>query len=199
MLLNLQVCDLSSMETSTYNVKSFTYMFAGCENLTSIDFSVDASKATDLSYLFYGCTNLQFINMSSFRTTTDLNMHHMFYNCHSLTSIDFGGNNYEVNKIAFAFHGCTNLTEIDFTNFDVRDVTDMRNLFYGCKALTSLNLRTFRTSKCHLFTNMFAECNEIQVSIYREANTELIENAPNYISFLDLVFSKLKLGALLDE
>ena len=137
--------------------------------------------------------------MTNFRTTTDLNMEYMFCNCHSLISIDFGSNNYEVNSIAYAFHGCSNLAEIDFTNFDVRDVTDMRSLFYGCKALTSLNLRTFITRKCLLFDDMFAECNDMNVSIYRANNAKLVESAPEYIHFLDLMYLKSNVETLLDE
>ena len=194
---SLTSLDLSVL--TTYNVKSFTHMLAGCESLTSLDFHIDASQASDLSYLFYGAKNLEFINMTNFRTTTDLNMEYMFCNCHSLTSIDFGSNNYEVNSIAYAFHGCSNLNEIDFTNFDVRDVTDMRSLFYGCKALTSLNLRTFRTTKCLLFDDMFAECNDMNVSIYRANNAKLVESAPEYIHFLDLMYLKSNVETLLDE
>ena len=194
---SLTSIDLSVI--TTYNVKSFSHMLSGCESLTSINFNIDASKASDLSFLFYGSTNLEFINMSDFRTTTDLNMKYILCNSCSLKSIDFGYNNYEVNAIAYAFHGCSNLTDIDFTNFDVRDVTDMRSLFYGCKALTSLNLRTFRTTKCLLFNDMFAECNEMNVSIYRDANAKLIESASSYINFLEMMFLKSKVETLLDE
>ena len=81
----------------------------------------------------------------------------------------------------------------------MRDVTDMRSLFYGCKALTSLNLRTFITRKCLLFDDMFAECNEMNVSIYRANNAKLVESAPEYIHFLDLMYLKSNVETLLDE
>ncbi len=124
-------------------------------------------------------------------------MEFMFFNCEKLEDIDFGSNNYQVDAMAYAFHGCTNLTSIDFTNFDVSEVTNMRSLFYGCKALRELNLRTFRTTKCHTFDDMFAECNEMNVTIYRVNNAELMESAPNYIHFLEMM--KLSMGALLEE
>jgi surface protein len=78
----------------------------------------------------------------------------------------------------------------------VREVTDMRSLFYGCKALNELNLRSFITTKCHIFDDMFAECNEMNVTIYRNQNPELIESAPYYINFLESM--KLQ-GFLFDE
>ena len=187
--------DLSNL--ITYNVETFSNMFGNCKSLTEIDFNLDATRASDLSYLFYGCSNLKVVNMSSSRTTKDVNMEYMFFNCEQLVEIDFGSNNFAVTAIAYAFHGCTNLPNIDFTNFDVREVTDMRSLFYGCKALTELNLRTFRTTICHLFTDMFAETNEMNVTIYRNLNPELCESAPKNIHFLEMMH--LKLGVLLDE
>ena len=192
--VKLSSIDLSSFEP--YNVKSFTNMFGNCQSLPRIDFKLDASEATDLSYLFYNCKELKSVNMTSFRTTKYINMEYMFFNCEKLVDIDFGSDNFEINGLAYAFHGCTSLSSIDFTNFDVREVTDMRSLFYGCKALNELNLRSFITTKCHIFDDMFAECNEMNVTIYRNQNPELIESAPYYINFLESM--KLQ-GFLFDE
>ena len=60
----------------------------------------------------------------------------------------------------------------------------MRNLFFGCKALTYLNLRSFNSDNCHIFDDMFGQCNEMNVTIYDEYNKELIKSAPDYIHFV---------------
>ena len=41
------------------------------------------------------------------------------------------------------FYGCNNLTNIDLSNFDTKNVTDMNAIFYGCNNLTNIDLSKF--------------------------------------------------------
>ena len=158
-------------------------MFAGCEKLTSIDFNFNAVEVTDISYLFFGCHSLESVNMNNFMTTQFLNMDYMFFDCYSLNELNLGWNSYRVKSMTYAFHGCKNITSLDLTNFDVKEVISMKNLFYKCKGLNELDLRGFNTLKCQIFDNMFGECNEMNVTIYNKYNEKLIAAAPNYIHF----------------
>ena len=45
------------------------------------------------------------------------------------------------------FNGCSNISEIDFSNFDTMNVSNMSYMFNGCSSLTSLNLSNLNTSK----------------------------------------------------
>jgi hypothetical protein len=178
---NLESLDLSNFEGDTYNVKTFSHMFAGCEKLRRIDFNFDASQATDLSYLFFGCTSLETVYIKSTKIAENLNIDYMFFNCINLAFIDFGSVRFKISNMEYTFHGCAKLQAPDFTNFDVREVESMQSLFYGCKTFSKLKLLTFHTTKCHNFIDMFAECNEMTLDIYEDYNKELIESLPYYV------------------
>ena len=55
--------------------------------------------------------------------------------------------NIKINRIQYMFYNCENITEIDLSNFDTSQVTDMRYMFDGCSSLISLNLSNFNTSQ----------------------------------------------------
>ena len=37
------------------------------------------------------------------------------------------------------FYGCKSLTNINLSNFNTKNVQDMKGMFYGCKSLTNIN------------------------------------------------------------
>ena len=53
---------------------------------------------------------------------------------------------------------CVDITEIDFSNFDISEVNDTSSMFIYCDSLTSLNLTNFDTSKVKDFGFMFHCC-----------------------------------------
>ena len=52
-------------------------------------------------------------------------------------------------------------TDIDLSNFDTSNVTDMKYMFYDCTNLTSLDLSSFDTSKVVYFGDMFFRCSSL--------------------------------------
>ena len=44
------------------------------------------------------------------------------------------------------FYNCMNLTEINISGFDTRNVEDFSYMFYRCKSLIKLDIRNFDTS-----------------------------------------------------
>ena len=63
----------------------------------------------------------------------------------------------------------------------------MNYMLYSCKGITSLDFTSFNTLKCRSFVNMFGECNEINITITPENNENLINNAPEYIHFIEQI------------
>ena len=59
------------------------------------------------------------------------------------------------------FYGCSNITEIDLSNFDTSKVTDMSSMFSCCSQLTSLDLSNFNTSNVYNMMSMFSLCSEL--------------------------------------
>ena len=69
----------------------------------------------------------------------------MFYNCISLTSINF--NNFDTSKVVDMeemFNGCSSLTSLDLSGFDTSLVTWIDHLFNGCINLEYINLKNFK-------------------------------------------------------
>ena len=55
--------------------------------------------------------------------------------------------NYEIISCNDMFSSCSNITYIDFSNFDISKATRIDGMFKGCSSLTSLNLSNFNTSQ----------------------------------------------------
>ena len=56
------------------------------------------------------------------------------------------------------FYGCSDITEMDLSNFNTSLVTNMGDMFYNCYSLSSLNLSTFNTSLVTKMNHMFCNC-----------------------------------------
>ena len=68
----------------------------------------------------------------------------------------------KVNTIgAYLFHDFRNCTEMDISNLDTSNVTNMRGMFYNCSGLTSLDVTGFDTSKVTDMTDMFVGCGSL--------------------------------------
>ena len=59
------------------------------------------------------------------------------------------------------FYGLYNITNIDLTNIDTSNVTNMAGMFSGCSSLTSLDLSSFNTSNVKSMYAMFSGCSSL--------------------------------------
>ena len=60
------------------------------------------------------------------------------------------------------FNGCSNITEIDFSNFDSSEVTLMNSIFKDCSSLTSLDLSNFDISNVGCIEYIFYGCSKLE-------------------------------------
>ena len=68
------------------NITNMSYIFYGCESLSSINLSNFNNKnVTDMSDMFDGCKSLSSINLSNFNTQNVTDMGKMFSGCKSLS------------------------------------------------------------------------------------------------------------------
>ena len=80
---------LNNLQTS--QITNFSYMFADCPKLTTLDLSTfDTAKATSYSSMFSGDTALTSVDLSSFTVTDDDLTFSMFDSCSSLTKLNLG-------------------------------------------------------------------------------------------------------------
>ncbi len=88
----------------------------------------------------------------------------LFTNNTSLTEVDLSNlNTNEVTNMGSMFYGCHNLTQITFgDNFNSEKVTNMSYMFYLCDELTTLDLSKFNYGAVTNMQGMFCECRRLQ-------------------------------------
>ena len=55
---------------------------------------------------------------------------------------------------------CSSLKDLNLSNFNTNNVTDMYKMFYGCSSLKELNLSNFNTNNVTHMYKMFYGCYE---------------------------------------
>lgn len=98
--------------------------------------------------------------------------HAMFRDCSNLTQIDLSNfDTSQVTDMCFMFHNCERLKEIDLNNFNTSNVTDMSSMFEYCKALAQLDLSNFNISRVVNMCNMFSGCSNLTMLNLSSFNT----------------------------
>ena len=96
------------------------------------------------------------------------NSSYLFSNYTNIETIDFG--NYidtsQVSDMSWMFGGsttgCKSLKELNLSNFNTSNVTDMSHMFHHCDSLQSLDLSNFDTSKVSDMSWMFMFCGSLE-------------------------------------
>ncbi len=86
----------------------------------------------------------------------------MLYHCENLTSVDvscFDTKN--VTDMSQMFKGCGKLSNVDVSKFDTANVTNMEGMFANCNSLASLDVSGFHTEKVTSMWEMFKGCSSL--------------------------------------
>ena len=101
---------------------------------------------------------------------------YMFYRCSNISEINFSNfNTSKVSDMNGMFVACSSLTSLDLSNFDTSKVTDMDAMFYNCTSLRFLDISNFDTSQVTNMGNMFFNCprlTSLDVSGFNTANVK---------------------------
>ena len=139
-------------------------MFATPNSITSLTIEGGVGKAEQFSTpskAFSGMTNLRSLNLNGFDLSNIGNMNGIFENCRALTTIEGFVITSHTTDLTNAFKGCSSLTSLDTTGWDVRNVNSMWCAFYGCGSLESLDTTGWVTSSVEMMNGMFAECRQL--------------------------------------
>ena len=131
--------DLSGLYTN--NVNYMANMFAYNERLQEVYFgdNFDTSNVTDMSYMFYNCSSLTYIDFYNIDMSSVTTTSEMFYNCSSLTYIDFKRKPLRSLEYAYdMFYGCSSLTYLDLTMFDNSNLYDYGYMFNNMPNLETI-------------------------------------------------------------
>ncbi|MBR6173283.1 MAG: BspA family leucine-rich repeat surface protein [Eubacterium sp.] len=101
-------------------VQSTAYMFAECEQLTSITMSGPAPKLTTMERMFSQCKEIQTINMGTFDTS------------------GANGSASMLTSTKRFLDGAIKLENLDIRKLDTRSVTNMESMFRSCDVLESI-------------------------------------------------------------
>ncbi len=108
----------------------------------------------------------------------------LFYNWSNLTSIDFTNfNTPNVTDMSEMFLYCEKLDTIDMSSLDTSQVTNMASVFHGCRALRSINFSNFNTSKVTSMFRMFYSCLALQSLDLKTFDTSKVTNMKQMFGF----------------
>ena len=101
----------------------------------------------------------------------------MFENLSNITMINFTNFNGEnIKNMGKMFKRCNSLKSIYFNDFDTSHVTSMRTIFRRCISLIYLNLSNFNTSLLRDMSGMFYNCNSLTSIDFGYLNTSSVNN-----------------------
>ena len=114
---------------------------------------------TDKTAYYYAETEKVYLNTDSSK---------MFYSEHNEQNIknilEMDLSNFDTSNVtdmSGMFYGMSSLTTLDLSNFDTSKVTDMQYMFYDMSSLTMLNLSSFDTSKVTEMQYMFYDMSSL--------------------------------------
>ena len=130
------------------NAISLNYMFAGCTNLTSVDFSKLGNKySSDTEHMFDGCINLTYVNIDNLKIKDTI---YMFKDCKLLKSIDLSKIDITgAKELEYMFTGCNSLQVINLKGFKLDSITSIKGMFDNCYSLKYLDLSAFKPSQLY--------------------------------------------------
>ena len=161
------------------NIRDISYIFAGCDKLTSDELNRNLSAwklSGDLNIreVFRDCHSLERIDMSAFRNCNITDSSSVFSTCNKLKTITNIGN-LNISKadgISYLFYECNALTQLDLSNWDTSNIQYMIATFDGCNNLTELNCSTWNTGKVYNMQLAFYNCNSLETIPVRDWNTK---------------------------
>jgi surface protein len=86
------------------------------------------------------------------------------------------------------YWGCSNLVNLDLSNFNTANVTDMYEMFRNCSSLVSLDLSSFNTANVNNMHQMFLSCSSLTTIYVGEGwTTENVTTSEMFKHCPDLV------------
>lgn len=170
----LYVCKVPKTQFATFDNSTGTLRFWNRETVPSVGDKDPEGHNVDNVF-----TELNYQNndQSVFKTITKsiktaiavdrvsfTNTSYMFCDCSNLTNLDVSNfDTSNVTNMERMFYFCPNLATLDVSNFDTSNVTDMAQMFDSCSSLTTLDLSNFDTSKVTRMGCMFFSCSKLSL------------------------------------
>ena len=120
-------------------------------------------KVTGLfEYLFNTNTKLTSAKFADADTSAITDVNGMFQGCSNLSNVDVSNwNTANVKYMQWMFAKCSNLSSVDVSNWNTANVTNMDYMFYICSSLISLDVSNWNTANVTKMTGMFVGCSSL--------------------------------------
>ena len=164
---NIKISDTREMFYNCTSLKNF-YGYYNYNNKLNIYIS-NTNIRVNMSNMFYNCRNLGIIKIYGYNYCiypTDL--HSMFYNCVSLTSVDLQSLYFDyIEDMSYMFYNCKKLQDLSKSNLNLNSINaqriSMKGMFQNCESITSLDLKSnFYTKNVEIMWDMFKGCSKLQ-------------------------------------
>jgi len=205
-LIDSGLKDSNNPEQSLYNLyivseapifapADCSLFFAGFNNLVNINYNnnFNTSKVTNMSYMFLPAlpgdwssvvvlttnnndvkpTLLNKINNSDVELMVAQGLSY-YSSLENLDLSDFNTSN--VTNMNRMFSNCRSLMSLDLSSFNTSKVTNMGYMLSNCYSLTNLNLSSFNTSKVTNILQMFSYCKSLTSLDLSSFNTSNVTN-----------------------
>lgn len=174
------------------NIRDISYIFAGCDKLTSDELNRNLSTwklsgDLDISDAFRNCPSLERIDMNAFRNCNITKLSTLFSSDTKLKNITNIGN-MNISKadgISYVFSNCSTLTQLDLSNWDTRNVQYMIGTFSGCTNLTEINCSGWNSSKVYNMQAAFYNCKSLQTLPVRDWDTRSVMYMDNAFAYCE--------------
>ena len=181
--------DLLTVDKMICKFEDMENMFKGCSSLVFVDLTnVTTEKVVSMASSFEGCSSLQSIDLATFDTSNVENFDNIFKGCSNLKTIDISNLNIASTKsLNGIFNGCTKLseivgleelcldninslnymltgtklTELDLSDWNLSNISEMDGIFKDCTLLTRLNLSNWNLQSVNSYDEIFEGCSSL--------------------------------------
>lgn len=103
--------------------------------------------------------------------------------CTALKEVDLSNlDTSEVTDMSYAFAECKSLKTVDISTLDTSNVTNMEHMFDGCTGMKELDVSTFDTSNVTNMDSMFNGCKSARTINVSSLDTSNVENMNSMFS-----------------
>ena len=157
-ILKLQVTKEDVNEKIYFINKSFQKKFL---NKSNFEITINNQNVNYEKYYFKPKEKGEYTIILKFKFNIK-DCSYMFLDCKNITYMDLTSlDTKEVENMSNMFKNCTNLAKLNFSDFDTNNVINMEYMFFNCIKLNSLNLNSFNTSNVNNMDGMFCNCSNL--------------------------------------
>ena len=157
-ILKLQVTKEDVNEKIYFINKSFQKKFL---NKSNFEITINSKNIDYEKYYFKPKEKGEYTIILKFKFNIK-DCSYMFLDCKNITYMDLTSlDTKEVENMSNMFKNCTNLAKLNFSDFDTNNVINMEYMFFNCIKLNSLNLNSFNTSNVNNMDGMFCNCSNL--------------------------------------